>query len=272
MTKEEFYKLAINHPIIDSPSIYQLIVRTYDKEIRGYKKCRGKKEYYFEVDSRSNLYSTKEEALAAFRQYINGSGRMGQIVHSAVIERLPINLPLENSGLLEWWLYDKRGIEVDCSVCSWENGEELLLRDVYFGRSLQQIRFKEGEIVEFVQGNRAYLVVLNGVPQTIEKMWKRYENMVDKKGLEEPGTYPEPYFASSIFSDTYFFLEENGFDPDFFPYYFVKPSFKIPKNVEEELKGRYNRWREYIHSTPSNEIDRNKLKEIVRNGSYNLNS
>ena len=244
MTKEQFYNLAATRQEINSPSICRLIVRTYDKEIKRYRKWRGKDDYYFDIATRSNLYSSKDKAESALSKVISEAEQFNHAVHSAIIERIPVDIHLEEGGQLEWWLYDCCGTEIDRSVCTWENGEELSLRDVYFGRTPEQIRFQKGDIVEVVQGDKVFLVVLNGSPQTVEQMWKRYENMVAKRGLEEVGTYPEGYFESSVFSDTYFFLEKDGFDPDFFPYYFVKPTFKIPAKAEAELKERYTRWKE----------------------------
>ena len=243
MTKEEFYNLSATRQDITSPSVFRLIVRTYDKDIKGYRKWRGKDDYYYDISIRSNLYSSKDEAETALHKFIGDAEQFNKAIHSAVIERIPLDVPLEEGGQLEWWLYDSSGKEIDCSTCAWENGEELSLRDVYFGRTPEQIRFQKGDIVEFIQANKAFLVVLNGLPLTVEQMWERYENTVTKKGMEKEGKYPEGYFESSVFSDSYFFLEKNGFDPDFFPYYFVKPTFKIPTKAKTELKDRFTHWK-----------------------------
>ena len=98
MTKEQFYNLAATRKEITSPSVFRLIVRTYDKNIKGYRKWRGKDDYYFDIATRSNLYSSKDKAESALSKVISEAEQFNHAVHSAIIERLPVDIPLEENG------------------------------------------------------------------------------------------------------------------------------------------------------------------------------
>lgn len=97
-----------------------------------------------------------QDAKYSFRKSEDKSYR--KKIHSAIIERIPINLPLEDGGQLEWWLYDRTGNEIDKSVCAWEIKDEPSFQDVYLGRKPEGIRFQMGEIVEIIHDNKDYLI------------------------------------------------------------------------------------------------------------------
>lgn len=256
MTKEQFYHLATHHPDLKSTSVFRLTVRQYDRDTKKYHKVRGKGDYYFKIRSSSNLYTSKESASAALTDFIRYADELNlSRLHSALIERIPVNIPFDRDGILQWWLYDNQGYQIDKSVCSLEDKEELDLNDVYFGRKKEEIRFKEGEIVEIVCGDNVFPAILNGVPANIDEMWQRHEDYVIKRGPAPDGKYPYGWYDDCVFRDTYFYLESDGFDPDTFPFNVLKPTFDLPSGLMEELKERYLRWKKDIERTDNNQIN-----------------
>lgn len=247
MTKEQFYKLAVTHPEITAPSVFKLTIRQYDKDTKRYRKGRGQNDFYFKIWESSNLYTSKERAFSALIDFIKCSDDLNRSrVHSAVIERKPVDIPFIEGGILQWWLYDNQGNEIDKSVCSIEGGNELELKDVYFGRPKDEIRFKEGDIVEIVCGDKIFPAILNGVPACVDEMWKSHEYYIKNHGPVPDGKYPYGWYHDCVFRDTYFYLESEGFYPDTFPDNVFKPTFEVPREMVEELKERYIRWKESL--------------------------
>ena len=259
MTKEEYFNLAENKPGMTDDSIYKLTIRTVRSDTKGYRKSPDVEEWSYRIFNFSTYYSSRENAVKAFIDYLPKN----KCIHSALIERLAINLPVDDSDNLEWWTYDRNGNEVDKSFCTSRFDEKPTIHDVYFGRRPEQIPFEIGEIVEIVNGDRVYLQVLNGIPPTLDKMWELYDNRVKKWGEPESGSFSTDYFADPM-AEQYFYLRPDGFDPDVPPFFVMKPVFSIPKKAKEILTGRYNRWKTYVDTHEENEIDRSELEKAVK--------
>lgn len=264
MTKEEFYKLATNRPSITADSIYKLTIRELENEATGYMKETETDDWSFEIGSEYNWYTTKNKAVEYMIKYIQEKdSHYRKRIHSALIERIPANIPVEDGGQLEWWLYDKNGKEIDRSVCTWELLEEPSPASIYYGREPREIRFQMGEIVEIISDNKVFLSVINGLPTSVEEIWKLYEDREikwDKKSV--------PYLnAGSFFdamADMYFYIQSNGFDPDTSPYCIMKPTFPITEEVKNILTSRYNCWKSYIDSHSREEINWDELYKMIQ--------
>ena len=97
-----------------------------------------------------------------------------------------------------------------------------------------------GDIVEVFNEDKAFLAVLNGVPATIDEMWELYEQNKKIDSRLEVFEFESDYFGD-VFNDAYFYISEDGFDPDIAPFIVIKPLFTIPEDGERILKARFKR-------------------------------
>lgn len=247
MTKEEFLTLAKHKPEITSPTVYKLIIYTYDKNAKSYRKNGKTGEWYLTLSTGANLYSSKESAESALLSYINSPEDLLGQIHHALIQRIYLDENVNGGGTVQWWLYDSVGIEIDHSVCSDIVTDVMSIHDVFLGRNTEEIRFKPGDIVEFLTcDNKVFLTILNDTPPTVERMWQSYEDAVKRCGPSKDGFYEEPYYICSI-KDMYYYIQRDGFDPDAPVYCFFKPILTVPKKAKEELTARYERWKDSIN-------------------------
>lgn len=259
MTKEEYFRIAENKPEITDESIYQLTIRVYLSDTEGYKENLDKQEWSYRIYEFSRYYSSKEKAEESYREYILNE----KYIHSAIIERLGINLHVDEGFQLAWWVYDRFGKEIDKSFCTSLDKDEPTVHDVYFGRKPDDIPYEMGEIVEIIKGDEVYLEVLNGIPPTIEEMWEWHDERIKKWGEPARNKFSSTYFAEPMV-EQYFYLRKDGFDPDLPPYYIMKPVFPIPEKAQKILSDRYNRWKSYMDSHSYKDINWDELYRIVR--------
>lgn len=259
MTKEEFYNLAKKRAEIIDESVYKLTVRYYREKKGIYNQTHGKEEWFYKLCRLSRIYTTKDRAEKAMKQFLTCSKRN----HSALIERLALDGPIGMGSLLEWWLYDKDGEMIDYSVCSYRFEDNPSIQDIYMGRTPEMIRFKPGDIVEVINDCRVHLEVLNGVPPTIEEMWQKYDSAVKKIGMPRTGDYSPEYF-SDYMAESYFYLSQSGFDPDVPSYMVMKPTFPVPEKAKEILTTRFNTWQSYMDSHSHEEINWEELYALIR--------
>ncbi|MCH5233730.1 MAG: hypothetical protein J1E16_00410 [Muribaculaceae bacterium] len=263
MTKEEFYTLATNRPAITGDSIYKLTIREIDKNTTGFKKDEKTGDWCYEIGTSHNWYTSKDKAVKYMLKYIQESdSHYRKHIHSALIERIPANTLFEDGGQLEWWLYDKNGKEIDRSVCTWEINEEPSEASIFMGRLPEEIKFKMGDIVEIVDDNKVFLSVINGLPSSIEEIWKLYEKRIRNNGNDKNKGVPLSLFDAM--ADMYFYIQANGFDPDTSPYHISKPSFPVPEKAKEILTTRYDTWQSYMDSHSHEEINWEELYALIR--------
>ena len=244
MNKEEFFHLAENKPEISHPTVYKLIVYTFKKDIHHYRYKSKTGVWSLNLSPIENLYSSKEKAEDALHNYINSPEELWGQIHSAIIKRIYLDEKINEGGTVQWWLYDNIGKEVNHSVCSDIVTDEMNIHDVFFGRKSDEIRFKPGDIVEYMGfDNKVYLTVLNDTPPSRERMWLSYLDTVKRYGPNQDGNFEEPYFIGSM-RDMYYLIQSDGFDPDFPAYCFFKPTLPIPEKARQELIARYKRWDE----------------------------
>ena len=65
-------------------------------------------------------------------------------------------------------------------------------------------------------------------------------------------------------ADLYYYQQSDGNGLDEVPDDVMTPVFEIPADTQEELTRLYNRWKTYIDSHISEEIDWDELSKIVR--------
>lgn len=264
MTKEEFYYLAGNKPEITLPTVYKLIIYSFDKDVKHYHKNCKTEEWYLTLSTVQNLYSSKESAENALISYINSSEDGWGQIHHALIQRILLDEKVNEGGTTQWWLYDSTGTEIDHSLCSDIVTDEMTVYDVFFGRKPNEIRFKPGDIVEYMDvDNQLHLTVLNDTPPTIEMMWQHYEDSVNKQEPNSVGKFNEPYFVGAM-KDMYYFIQSNGFDPDAPVYCFFKPTLSVPEKAKKELTARYKRWKAHVDDAVSDKISWDELEKIVQ--------
>lgn len=264
MTKEEFYRLAENRPVIKGASIYKLTVREINNNVSGYTRDSKTGDWFYEINRELNWYTMKDKAVKFLKKYIKeAETHYYKRIHSAVIERIPTNIPVEDGGQLEWWLYDSTGREIDHSVCAWELNDEPKLQDNYFGRKPDEIRFKPGDIIEIIHEDKVVLSILSGLPKSIDEMWNIYQDRFQREGIELDKRIMRGEFYDSM-SDMYYYLRSDGNTMDEVPDDVMSPIFEPPSEAQEELSGRYNRWKTYIDSHICEEINWDELTRIAK--------
>ena len=265
MTKEEFYKLAERDFEIPEKSIYCLEIREFRSDIRAYRKMPNKNEWYFSTFTTERYFSNYDSAVESLRKYI---AEEKQSIHSALLQRLRIDTDINNYTLLEWWLFDAEGNQVDrshCSSCLCDDPNRP--EGVFFGCKPEDIRFKEGDIVEVRYFNdKIWLGIINGIPTTIEEEWQHYCRKVKNWGpLNEDihGKFGNGYFADAIY-ERYFILGFDGFDPDVSPSQVYKPTFEVPQKAKDILLPAYERWKANVDDVVAGKITWSELGAIVR--------
>ena len=242
MTKEEFYHLAHHKPEITANSIYKLTIREFRKDIKGYENGPNKQEWSYPIFKSSWFFSSKNNAEKAMQHYIPQSKAN---IHSFLVERITIDTDIEDTEYLEWWNYDEKGniIMGSVSTSTIPDYDKLTIDNIFLGRPENSYPFKMGDIVEIIKEDRVSLEILNGLPQTINECWERYEEKTKRWGTkpEEPFYHCE-YFADCM-ADQFFYIQENGFDPDVAPYQLMNPRFPVPEEAKEILSARFEKWK-----------------------------
>ena len=263
MTREEFFHLATDGSCIDYPSVYKLTVFTYDSRTTCYHKDEEICLWSFPLSHMSNLYSSKETAEEALHSHIIGLTDDNDHVHSALIQRLCLDMPIMENVVAQWWLYDRDGNEIDHSICADNYFGEKTINGVYLGRKQNEIRFKSGEIVEVRTNDIAFLAIVNGLPPTIQEIWEFYQDRCKTFGEPAYGKYDSIHFRDSM-SDCYFYLSGTGYDPDIPTYNVIRPTFTPTEDVVKELTERYLRWESNVGDAISGKITWEKLSKIIK--------
>lgn len=245
MTKEEFLRYAQNRETPANKSVYELRVFDYDGEITGYKKQKDGSWSFNIRQCFTRLYSDFKKAEIALKEYVNSDRYTDSIIYGAEVWRICLDIPIyEINGDLGWWLYDSTGKLIDHSVCDMyhiDNPDYPF--GVYFGRKKDEIRFKEGDIVEITSPNReeVYLGIINDLPPTNDQMWELYQRRVNHWGLQKNKNFSCDYF-SDVMADCYYIVGNEDYDPDIPVISLRRPTFTPPKEALVELKKRYDRW------------------------------
>lgn len=254
MNRETFFKYAHERPEPPEPSVYNLQIFYYCDNEEGYHQNTENGQWEYKIYSALwRTYTTKEKALEALHDYLNKKHYSGEIIHSAMIWRTAVDIPVSQhiDGHLGKWLYDSNGNLIEQSVCDgFHMQDEDHLYGKYLGRTESEIRFQEGDIVEIHPGDtgQVYLAIINGLPRTIEEMWEMHQRREQALGPRIK-KFSIDLFAD-IMADFYFIAgnPEDEFDPDISPCYIMKPTFEPPEEAIRELKEWYDAWKARVEN------------------------
>lgn len=245
MKFEEFKQLALNPPVRDEKTIFEVIeyeVEDLEEEVLDhYPKFRVS-------DCRVGFGMTLSEAESVMRQAIAESEKSGTEIYCFHIKEYPIGQPLI-SGFggfgTSWRVYDSKGLLIDRTYCSdlerdWRNEFGR-----FRGRMEESCRFKAGDIVEVLYGNEVRLAVIDGTVRTVEDIWaqsigKQKRLPTSAEGVEGLTDEEIVHYDSSddtvwiIFGPRYF----NG-DDDWVHVLDIMP-LRYP--LSKELRVRYEGW------------------------------
>lgn len=80
-------------------------------------------------------------------------------------------------------MYDSHGRFLDKTYCSSLECDHRTIYGRYRGRPEESFRFKEGDIVEVLDGDEVRLAVATGSGRSIEWHWKMWQRIKHKEGL-----------------------------------------------------------------------------------------
>lgn len=141
-------------------------------------------------------------------------------IHSFRVEERPLDSLTK--GCFSVRIYDKEGVKIDETLCS----SIIEDKQSYPGRTPEQIRFKPGDIVEFLYKDEINLGFVVSCPPTVELAMR-----VKTKGFDMDDT-----------DDAYTILTTSDYasHQHIYSMYVFKPQFKIHPAVENRLRKAYN--------------------------------
>lgn len=183
MTFEEFRAMAINPPRRDMETIFEVI--EYDvKELAG-----RKRSHYPKFDVRHfcvGYGKSLTEAEKIMKEAIAYAGKYDTEIYCFHIKEFPIgeyiSFNWEGYGV-SWRLYDSTGRFLDKTYCSDLERDHNTTFGRYRGRPEESFRFKEGDIVEVLDGDEVRLAIATSAPLTVEWYWELRERIRKRKGL-----------------------------------------------------------------------------------------
>lgn len=141
-------------------------------------------------------------------------------IHSFRVEERPLDTLTK--GCYSVRIYDKEGVKLDETLCS----SIIEDKQSYPGRTPEQIRFKPGDIVEFLYKDEINLGFVVSCPPTVELTMR-----VKAKGFDMDDT-----------DDAYTILTTSDYSSHrhIYSMFVFKPQFKIHPAVENRLRKAYN--------------------------------
>lgn len=226
MTYEEFERLATNPPEDKRPSVYVLHV---------FKAALNTEAEYpeFVVDDCLWYFQSFDEAFNQM-QLLTQTDRL----HCFQIKQIPIGVEVKCNEYSRLWLYNRQGILIDRSYASSIYGDEYTRYAPFRGRPENAIRFKPGDIVEYLNGDgRVYIGVVLYTPCTVRRLWER----MIKHHNEEEITPDDLYMDFS--DDNYIVIDEDyecwGCDYNIQSYDVLPLSMPLPEDMRKRLMAKY---------------------------------
>lgn len=224
MTYSEYKQLASNPPADERPSVYMLKVYRYFHY--------GEPEYpEFRVDETQLYFLTYTEAENCMRGLV-GSER----IYCFQILQLPLGVECQEEDYSRLWLFDKNGCMIDRSYASsiGRNG----LYPIFRGRPKDKIRFKPGDIIEFLCGKGTVRIgVVLYQPQDYETLWSRIT-----KHRPESEIKPETQYLDYS-DDIYLVIDEDykcwGYDMNVECTSILPLSLPLPDDMRQRLIAKY---------------------------------
>lgn len=183
MTFEEFREMALNPPKRDMETIFEVI--EYDvKDLPG-----RRRSHYPKFDVRHfcvGYGKTLMEAENIMKKAIAEADAYDTEIYCFHIKEFPIgeymSFNWEGYGV-SWWLYDLDGRLLDKTYCSDLERDHGTPFGHYRGRPEESFRFKDGDIVEVLDGDEVRLAVAAGSPLSVEWGWEVRERIRKRVGL-----------------------------------------------------------------------------------------
>lgn len=227
MTYDEFRDMATNQPVDERPSVFALYVFRF-----GY----GAEPEYpeFNVDESVIYFSTCDEAKRRMLELVSD-----ERAYCFQIWQLPLGVETERFDYSWLWLFDKSGKMIDHSYAS------AILADGsgYFnapfrGRPEEAIRFKPGDIIEYLTGNgQVKIGIVLYTPTTIDELWQRMT-----KNRDESDISPDTMFMDYS-DDIYIVIDEDyqqwGNDHNVDSTSALPLSLPLPDDKRERLIAKY---------------------------------
>lgn len=167
------------------------------------------------------ITSTLEKAEYLMREYLEKTDP--ELIHSIKINEIPLDRHCPGDACLSSYLYDYEGNRIDertFSTIMEDNG-------IYPGRTPEQIRFKNGDIVEVMNGEEIELGFVVGVPPDPE--WaERFNNYVGIHMDDTDDSY------TILFGSNFAYHEHAD------SLFVFKPRYKVHPLVQKRLEKAYN--------------------------------
>lgn len=183
MTFEEFKELAMNPPRRNEGTIFEVI---------EYDVCdlpERKRSHYPTFDVRHcrvGICHTLPEAESLMHKAIERANGYHDEIYCFHIKEYPVGELMSSNwaGYGESWrLYDSTGRFLDKTYCSDLERDHGTEYGRYRGRPKESFRFKEGEIVEVLDGNEVRVAVTAQAPLSIEWYWDMRERIKSQEGV-----------------------------------------------------------------------------------------
>ncbi len=246
MTFEEYKRLAQNPPKKEQETIFVLSC-TEVEELP--ERCR---QHYPEYELR-HAYNmaychTLEEAEAIMRQDATQRDKQNDFeVFCYEIKERAVNQKLRECTTVSYRIYDGEGCFLDKVMCACGcMTHEDSIYGVYRGRTQEQMRFRPGDIVEFVtHGDKVALGFVVGQPLTIEECWKieqRSRERYQELGIDEDKL---PYYCGLDDSeDCYIVLETSSYISHHHVHItrIFAPHYPIPPYLRKKFERAYQRF------------------------------
>lgn len=286
MTFEEFQRLALNPPRKDEPTLFR--VRIYLVNTRSIDEASGididEKESLTaeEIEQRRVYYPTFNlnhyqeyfaqdlaQAETLVKEQAAEQAEQGDVVYCFVVDELPFGINVFREYVSSR-IYDASGKLLDqshyCTNYDIEHDDYCHFR----GRTEEQLRFKEGDIVEVFNDyhERVEIAIVVNVPPSVEwcyryglrgvKLWGKYNPELGEEELTRK-CFNE-WYGLDFTDDSYTVINEPAeihLSPDgkqelCWPHDHVnslrifKPHYPIPEELERQLKEYYQQYMSQI--------------------------
>ncbi len=143
--------------------------------------------------------------------------------------------------------YNADGELVEKTLCVGDCLEDVPSKSTYYGRTPQQLRFKKGDIVQYLNGDKLSLGVVIEPAPTISRCWRIWQNTV-KRMKSKYWSDCEPtiedilsMYDLDISDDSYIIIDGPGYEyHSHIPSVsLLAPTFPVPEQIKQKLKGCY---------------------------------
>lgn len=169
ITFEEFYSLAHNPPRSELLSVFEASAYF----VNGSRKNRRQYSLRYKVylRERAFFHSYYEAEKWIRNNYVKCSEPHHNNIFCFYVTELPYKQIIGRDSFVSCRLYDSEGRLIDRSSCM---GSCIAgTTDSFLGRKPEDIRFRRGDIVEFLEHNdEVELGVVVGLPRTIDECWE----------------------------------------------------------------------------------------------------